>query len=81
MEYKGVTYWNTTKGNQSFAIVEDTLVFSMPAGVCENVIDTYNGARQAITQNPNYSTFLADILAEDDQVGVCFDIATLICHP
>lgn len=76
-EYKGVTYWNTTKGNQSFAILEDTLVFSMPAGACENVIDTYNGARQAITQNPNYSTFLADILAEDDQVGVCFDIATL----
>ena len=76
-EYKGVTYWNTTKGNQSFAIVEDTLVFSMPAGACENVIDTYNGVRQTIIQNPNYSTFLADILAEDDQVGVCFDIATL----
>ena len=76
-EYKGVTYWNTTKGNQSFAILEDTLVFSIPTGACENVIDTYNGARQAITQNPNYSTFLADILAEDDQVGVCFDIATL----
>ena len=76
-EYKGVTYWNTTKGNQSFAILGDTLVFSMPAGACENVIDTYNGARQAITQNPNYSTFLADILAEDDQVGVCFDITIL----
>ena len=76
-EYKGVTYWNTTKGNQSFAILGDTLVFSIPAGACENVIDTYNGARQAITQNPNYSTFLTDILAEDDQVGVCFDIATL----
>ena len=76
-EYKGVTYWNTTKGNQSFAILGDTLVFSMPAGACENVIDTYNGARQAITQNPNYSTFFADTLAEDDQVGVCFDIATL----
>ncbi|MDE0466763.1 MAG: DUF3352 domain-containing protein [Candidatus Poribacteria bacterium] len=76
-EYKGVTYWNTTKGNQSFAILGDTLVFSMPSGACENVIDTYNGTRQAIAQNPNYSTFLADILAEDDQVGVCFDIANL----
>lgn len=76
-EYKGVTYWNTTKGNQSFAILGDTLVFSMPSGACENVIDTYNGTRQAITQNPNYSTFLADILAEDDQVGICFDIAIL----
>ena len=77
-EYKGVTYWNTTKGNQSFAILGDTLVFSMPSGVCENVIDTYTGTRQAITQNPNYSTFLADILAEDDQVGVCFDIEGVI---
>ena len=76
-EYKGVTYWNTTKGNQSFAILGDTLVFSMPSGACANVIDTYNGTQQAITQNPNYSTFLADILAEDDQVGVCFDIANL----
>ena len=76
-EYKGVTYWNTTRGNQSFAILEDTLVFSMPSGACANVIDTYDGTRQAITQNPNYSTFLADILAEDDQVGVCFDIANL----
>ncbi len=77
-EYKGVTYWNTTKGNQSFAILGDTLVFSMPSGVCENVIDTYTGTRQAITQNPNYSTFLADIFAEDDQVGVCFDIEGVI---
>ena len=76
-EYKGVTYWNTTKGNQSFAILGNTLVFSMPAGACENVIDTYNGTRQAIRQNPNYSTFLDDILAENDQVGVCFDIANL----
>ena len=76
-EYKGVTYWNTTKGNQSFAILGNTLVFSMPAGACENVIDTHNGTGQTITQNPNYSTFLADILAEDDQVGVCFDITIL----
>ncbi len=75
-EYKGVTYWNTTKGNQSFAILENTLVFSMPFGVCENVIDTYKGMGQTITQNPNYSTFLTDILADDDQVGICFDIAT-----
>ena len=76
-EYKGVTYWNTTKGNQSFAILGNTLVFSMPSGACENVIDTHNGTGQTITQNPNYSTFLADILAEDDQVGVCFDITIL----
>ena len=75
-KYKGVTYWNTTKGNRSFAILENTLVFSMPFGACESVIDTYKGMGQTITQNPNYSTFLTDILAGDDQVGICFDIAT-----
>lgn len=78
IEYKGVTYWNTTEGNQSFAILEDTLVFSMPSGACENVIDTYNGTRQAITQNPNYSTFLTDILEGDDQVGVCIDVEAFL---
>lgn len=77
-EYKGVTYWNATEGNQSFAILENTLVFSTPHGVCENVIDTYNGAGQTITENPNYSTFLADILAGDDQGGVCIDIEGII---
>ena len=77
-EYKGVTYWNTTKGNQSFAILGDTLVFSMPSGVCANVIDTYTGTRQTITQNPNYSVFLTDILEGSDQLGVCFDIEGII---
>ena len=77
-EYKDVTYWNTTKGNQSFAILEDTLVFSIPHGICENVIDTHNGTVSTITQNPNYSTFLTDILEGDDQVGVCIDIETFI---
>ena len=75
-EYKGVTYWNTTKGNRSFAILEDTLVFSMPFGACESVIDTHKGMGQTLTQNPNYSTFLTDILEGADQVGVCFDIGT-----
>ena len=77
-EYKGVTYWNTTKGNQSFAMLEDTLVFSTPHGVCESVIDTYTGTRQTITQNPNYSVFLTDILEGSDQLGVCFDIEGII---
>ncbi len=83
-EYKGVTYWNTTKGNQSFAILGDTLVFSMPAGACENVIDMHNGTEQSIIQNSNYSVFLTDILEETDQLGVCFDIEGIIAtldHP
>ena len=77
-EYKGVTYWNTTEGNQSFAILENTFVFSMPMGVCENVIDTYNREGQGIMQNPNYATFLTDILGGDDQVRVCVDAEAII---
>lgn len=82
--YKGVTYWNTTAGNQSFAILEDTLVFSTPHGVCESVIDTHNGEAQTLGQNSNYGHFLADILAGDDQGGVCIDIEGIIAtfdHP
>jgi len=76
--YKGVTYWNTTAGNQSFAILEDTLVFSTPHGVCESVIDIHQGAVQTIGQNSSYGHFLADILAGDDQGGVCIDIESII---
>ena len=77
-QYKGVTYWNATEGNKSFAILENIFVFSTPRGICENVIDTYNGAGYAITQNPNYTTFLIDILEGDDQVGVCVDVEAII---
>ena len=77
-EYKGVTYWNATEGNQSFVILENILVFSTPHGVCENVIDIHNGTGETITQNANYSTFLADILAGDDQGGVCLDIEGIL---
>lgn len=77
-QYKGGTYWNTTEGNQSFAILENTLVFSTPHGVCESVIDTHNGMGQTIAQNANYSKFLTDILEGNDQVGVCFDIEAIV---
>lgn len=77
-QYKGVTYWNATEGNLSFAILGNTFVFSTPQGVCENVIDIHNGTEQTIIQNPNYSVFLTDILEETDQLGGCFDIEGII---
>ena len=77
-DYKSVTYWNTTEGNKSFAILEDTLVFSTPHGVCESVIDTHQGAVQTIAENANYRTFLTDVLEGNDQVGVCFDIEAIV---
>ena len=79
VEYKGVTYWNATEGNQSFTILENILVFSTPHGVCENVIDTHNNrSRSTITQNPNYSTFLTDVSTGNDQAGVCLDVEAII---
>ena len=77
-KYKGVTYWSVSEGNQSFAILDNTLVFSTPRGICENVIDTHNGGVPTITQNPNYSTFLNDILEGDDQGGVCIDVESIL---
>ena len=77
-EYKGVTYWNTTEGNQSFAILENMLVFSTPHGSCESVIDTYIGTRQAIAQNPDYLAFLSDILVDADPLAVYFDVESAI---
>ncbi len=73
-EYKGVTYWNANGDGKIFTILDDTLIISQQRETCENVIDTHNGTMQAITANPNFETFLPDILEGTDQLGVCFDI-------
>ena len=38
------------------------------------MIDTRNGTQQAITENPNYQSFLTDMLEGTAQLGVCFDL-------
>ena len=76
--YKDVTYWNDSDDAESFAILENILVFSKQREVCENVIDTYNGTIQAITKNPDYVSFLTDISEDDDQLAVYFDVETTI---
>ncbi len=73
-EYKDVTYWNDSEDAESIAILGDTFVFSKHPTVCESVIDTYIGTRQAVAQNPDYLAFLSDILADTDQVAVYFDV-------
>ena len=73
-EYKDVAYWSANGDGNSFTILEDTLIISQHREVCESVIDTHKGTMQAITANPNFETFLADILEGTDQLGVCFDI-------
>ena len=77
-QYNGVTYWNDSDDAESFAILENILVFSKQREVCENVIDTYNGTIQAITQKPDYVSFLTDISEDDDQLAVYFDVETAI---
>lgn len=76
-EYNGVQYWNAAEGSGSFAILEDTLVFSQQPEVCENVIDVYNGTRQSIAANPDYSLFLTDILEGAHQLAIHFDFETI----
>ena len=74
IEYNGVTYWNAAGGGGSFAIIDNILVFSRSAEVCESVIDTYNKTKPAVTTNPDYGTFLTDIAAGTSQLAVHFDL-------
>ena len=76
--YKDAAYWSVNGDGNSFTILDDILVFSQQRAVCENVIDTRDGTIQAITKNPNYQSFLTDILEGRDQLGVCFDIEGVI---
>ena len=72
--YKNAAYWSENGDGNSFAILDDILVFSQQRAVCENVIDTRNGTIQAITENRGYQSFLTDMLEGTDQLGACFDI-------
>ena len=77
IEYNGVTYWNASGGGGSFAILEDTLVFSQSAEICENVIDTYKATKQSVTANPSYTSFLTDIVEGDAQVAAHFNLESV----
>ena len=76
--YKNAAYWSENGDGNSFAILDDILIFSQQRAVCENVIDTRNGTIQAITENRGYQSFLTDILEGTDQLGACFDIEGVI---
>ena len=78
IEYNGVTYWNAAGGGGSFAIIDNTLVFSRSSEVCESVIDTYNKTKPAITTNPDYQAFLADISVGTAQLAVHFDLESVV---
>ncbi len=72
--YKDVTYWNDKEDGENFAILGNILVFSKQPKGCEDVIDTYNGTIQSITENPDYIFHLTNILEDADQLAVYFEI-------
>ncbi len=77
-EYKGVTYWSSAEGSGSFAILDNTLVFSQQPEVCENVIDIRNGTLNSIAHNPDYALFLTKIIEGKDQVAAYFNLESII---
>ena len=76
-EYNGVTYWNASGGGDSFALLDNILVFSQSAEVCESVIDTYKATKQSVTANPGYTSFLTDIMEGDAQIAAHFSIESI----
>ena len=76
-EYNGETYWSATGGSGHFAILENTLVFSQSAEVCESAIDAYKGTKQSVVSNPDYSSFLANIMKGEAQLALHFDLKSI----
>ena len=76
-EYNGETYWSATGGSGHFAILENTLVFSQSAEVCESAIDAYKGTKQSVLGNPDYSSFLANIMEGEAQLALHFDLKSI----
>lgn len=77
IEYNGIPYWNAAGGGGSFALIDNMLVFSRSSEVCESVIDTYNKTKPAVTTNPDYGNFIADIAEGTSQLSVHFDLESV----
>lgn len=74
VEYGGINYWHTQDGSGNFLILDDILIFSQQADICNKVIDTHNSKAQSIIQNAEKDMLRADILNGTDQVGVHFNL-------
>ncbi len=76
VEYNGTTYWSSGEG--SYVILDDILIYAQFPEVCENVIDIINGKLMSITQNMNYTSFLATIMKGTEQVAAYFNLQTVM---
>lgn len=77
-EYNGETYWSSDEEDGNFAILGNTLVFSMLAKDCVNIIDISKGDKKSIVANDDFTQFLNQILKGTDQVAAYFDLETII---
>ena len=78
VEHNGVTYWNASGGGGSFVILDNTLVFSQSAEVCEDAIDTSKGAEQSVITHPSYTAFFTDIVEGDAQIAAHFNVESIV---
>ena len=78
IEHNGVSYWSTPEESMNFTVLDNILVFSQIAEICENVIDVNNESKQSISHNADYSTFLSQIIEGKDQVYVYFHLESII---
>ena len=76
VEYNGTTYWSSDGG--SYVIFDDILIYAQFPEVCENVIDIRNGKLMSITQNMDYTSYLATIIKGTEHVAAYFDLQTVI---
>ena len=78
IQYNGETYWSSAEGSGSFAILDNTLVFSQQPEVCQNVIDISKGTMKSIVANQHYASFLTNIMKGTDQLAAHFDLESII---
>ena len=77
-EYNGVSYWTSADESGSFLIIDNILVFSQLAEVCENVIDISKGTVPTIVNHPDYTSFIGNIINGFDQLAVYINLETVI---
>lgn len=76
--YNGVSYWTTADESGSFLIIDNVLIFSQLADVCENVIDISKGTVPTIVNHPDYTSFIANVIDGFDQLSVYFNLENII---
>lgn len=80
LEYNGITYWSTPDGGANFVILDNILLYSQHADICNKVIDLHKGNAPSIIQNVDKDMLRADILNGIDQVGIFFNLLAITTH-